>query len=814
MCRPRGLVVIEDLHWADPETIGVVEYLADNVAGTPIVLLATMRDEETRPAASLARALQARDSATVLRLLRLDRSETARLAAGCLGIDSDDLPAQLIAHLDASADGLPLLVEDLVGAAVADGSLLLGIGGWEMVRPPTPRVTLTFADTVRSRPGQLSPAARSVVSAAAVFGRAIPWDLLAAVAGLDGAGVLEGLRHAVDAALVVVEEPGFAFRHALTADAVLDALLPPERARLSHLAANAVEAAHPALEGEWGVVAADLRAGAGQRGDAARLLLRTGTDALAGGAVTGAALLLERAVALADEPLLARACTLALLEAVATAGDARHAEVMAAALLPLITGEPEAVTAHLLLARATWAPARTMRPTSSPPPAPPPAATTWPRRESTPSPPSRPWTRPADRAEVAEGLARRAVAVAEAAGLHEVACGALEVIGRCARVRDLDAAEAAFARELQLAKAGGLGLWRLRALSELGTIAWLRRADPSGVQAAHDAAVEAGALLLAAGYAINLAVFHNFLGDYDRSATIARECEATADRLGATGLVSAAVVCQAMGAAHQGRRDDTEELLARAGPLVGGDVEVVVWGLCRSLLALVEEDRPRAEDAFARADRAMRRLPALMGDVFSGFWLILRLVEGRAGAADLVDIERHAPGTVLHTLTGAVARAIVAGRAGLSSVAESELREARAAARGPLAWNLCLRLAAEAALADGWGDPPTWLLEVEAWSVVSGLPRMTGACRDLLRRAGVTVARRGSDALSADLRRAGVTAREADVLRLVGGHLTNREIAERLDLSPRTVEKHVASLMAKLGAASRRELGTRIGANT
>jgi DNA-binding NarL/FixJ family response regulator len=50
---------------------------------------------------------------------------------------------------------------------------------------------------------------------------------------------------------------------------------------------------------------------------------------------------------------------------------------------------------------------------------------------------------------------------------------------------------------------------------------------------------------------------------------------------------------------------------------------------------------------------------------------------------------------------------------------------------------------------------------------------------------------------------AGITAREADVLRLVAGGLANKQIAARLHLSPRTVEKHVESLLRKTGAHSR-----------
>src|SRR5581483_4617905 len=63
--------------------------------------------------------------------------------------------------------------------------------------------------------------------------------------------------------------------------------------------------------------------------------------------------------------------------------------------------------------------------------------------------------------------------------------------------------------------------------------------------------------------------------------------------------------------------------------------------------------------------------------------------------------------------------------------------------------------------------------------------------------------------MAADLETANVTAREAEVLELLADRLSNREIAEQLYVSVRTVETHVSSLLTKLGARDRRELATR-----
>jgi DNA-binding CsgD family transcriptional regulator len=85
------------------------------------------------------------------------------------------------------------------------------------------------------------------------------------------------------------------------------------------------------------------------------------------------------------------------------------------------------------------------------------------------------------------------------------------------------------------------------------------------------------------------------------------------------------------------------------------------------------------------------------------------------------------------------------------------------------------------------------------------LGRASAACRALLKTTGhAAPRRRAADAgLPAALIAAGVTAREAEILDLLADRLSNREIAGLLFLSPRTVEKHVAALLAKLGGEDR-----------
>src|SRR5690349_5131478 len=86
------LLVLEDLHEADAETLAVVEYLADNLEDQPVLLLATSRDEPGNALELIHRIVQ-RGAATTLELRSLTRPEVERMTAACL--ESDQVPAEL-----------------------------------------------------------------------------------------------------------------------------------------------------------------------------------------------------------------------------------------------------------------------------------------------------------------------------------------------------------------------------------------------------------------------------------------------------------------------------------------------------------------------------------------------------------------------------------------------------------------------------------------------------------------------------------------------------------------------------------------------
>jgi DNA-binding NarL/FixJ family response regulator len=104
-----------------------------------------------------------------------------------------------------------------------------------------------------------------------------------------------------------------------------------------------------------------------------------------------------------------------------------------------------------------------------------------------------------------------------------------------------------------------------------------------------------------------------------------------------------------------------------------------------------------------------------------------------------------------------------------------------------------------------------WLREALDQFAWGGWERAAARVRRLVRAAGAPVprARRSAAAVPETLRELGITRREADTLALVAAGLGNAAIAEQLYVSVRTVESHVSSLLAKLGARNRTELAAR-----
>lgn len=769
----KTLLVLEDLHDADGETLAVVDYLLDNLVDEPVLIVATLRPHPDG-AHRLADEATARRVAGTVRLSGLTDEEVAELARHCLGEPArDDVLAQLVKV----SDGVPFVVEELIN------------GDLRAVPPTVAAATLRRVDA-------LGPECVALLEAAAIFGRTFPLDVVTAVANSTD----ELWQDAERAQLV----HGHQFRHALTADAITGRMTPTARATLARRAARGTEALRPSeLE-----LIAELWEAGGETAKAVGCLVRAGKHAAALGRFGTAVELLERGQALTGDPDLtadlldALALVLPLAAVVVPADDgarafalgerlqqaltAAHAQPerraavrLAQARVAAVAGQWERGLDLLATAKETCAAVDVVK-----------AALLLGLNQL-------------DLLPKARALAERAAAT----GTPEIVCEALEVLTRCTRGQDLAEARQHVQRWLQVAEQHGLAAWRLRALLELGITDKYLTAGVDTLLAARQAASDTGAIVILIAADLHLGATYLVRGDYEESARYGASAGEAAEKLGLHALKALAVAIEAGIAAMHGDRKATDRALARLRDH-GGSEEI--WAYSSAVCALMEERYDRALAEFDELEKAVTEPRILRGTFYQGPRLLVRVAHGLAGWPEHERLaESHLSQVQLHRTYFAWSRAILLGREGEIAKADAAAAEALDLSTGlGLPRYLGLRLAGPSALADGWGEPLEWLREAEEHFHRSGVPAVAAACRAVLREAGAPRQRRrrDHDTVPADLRKAGVTVREYEVLRLVVDRFGNAEIAERLFLSPRTVERHVASLKARTGRQSRADL--------
>jgi DNA-binding CsgD family transcriptional regulator len=230
--RP-ALVVFEDLHWADSESLALFEQLAGAAAGR-LGLLGTYRPSDLHrrhPLADALPRLERRPTTVHLRIDRLTLVDVREFLAAVYG----GQPSYRVAEaLHARSGGNPFFLEELLLAAG-------GVALEELDATPLP---WNLAEAVHAQVDDLEPLARSTVETAAVLGRRVSFDVLAAVTDLGEAELIAVLRELIGRGLLVEDEPDvFSFRHDLSREAIEQRLLGREQRRIHQAALDALDRA-------------------------------------------------------------------------------------------------------------------------------------------------------------------------------------------------------------------------------------------------------------------------------------------------------------------------------------------------------------------------------------------------------------------------------------------------------------------------------------------------------------------------------------------------------------------------------------------
>ena len=214
------LVVLEDVHWADRSSRDLLRYLLARMTDEPVTVVASYRSDDLHrrhPLRPLLAELVRLQGVERLELGPLADAEVNRLIRGLAA----GVPTRTVDDVVTRAEGNAFYAEELLAAALQGETLQGEALPWGLT------------DVLLARVEQCSPAAQQVLRVAAVAGRRVRHELVAAVSGLAPAPLDQALAEVVHAHLLVVSDDGrYRFRHALLREAVLADLLPGERVRL------------------------------------------------------------------------------------------------------------------------------------------------------------------------------------------------------------------------------------------------------------------------------------------------------------------------------------------------------------------------------------------------------------------------------------------------------------------------------------------------------------------------------------------------------------------------------------------------------
>ena len=850
--REPVLLVMEDLHWADPATRDTIAFIVRNLRSDRVLLVLTFRSDELHrrhPLMAWLAELERSGRVERLDLERLGPDRTIELLAGILG----EAPAARLAdRIHQRSDGNPFFVEELLMADDAARE-----------RGPLPP---TLHGILVTRLAAAPDLAQTVIGAAAVAGRQVEHGLLAAIAGLDEADLLEGLRSAVSSQLLVVEaDPRvgdvYAFRHALLQEAAYEELLPGERRRLHRAVAEAVAEQDPGagvsaawhwseLAFHWSAARDDLRAfeasvragDAAERNfafaDAARHDERA-LDAWSG--IENA----ERVAGMDRTTLLGRAAQAAWLS-----GDTRRAVAWrreAVASIDPAADPTRAATLQAQLSRALWNLGETKAALVAST-----AAVTGIEGQPASAEKARVLARHGqllmllDRCAESRDTCLAAIEIARQVGARDVEGHASNTLGldlaaegRCSEAVEWFDLALTIAREN--ADADDIGrayVNRSEALARCGELERSLENALEGIRVAESfgAASTYGRFIRADG------VYNSYdLGRWDEARRL--------------------MVDDVVSSGSQARRYDLARwvglLVASGDPEAGAHLDE----LADLLSGTTIESQFHGSYWIARAQQQLwEARPALaletvreaVASLAGGEWLWCQLELVRLGAqaaADLAELGR------IRRDDASVAEAVGAGeemRAAFAPLLARSLEQQHGRDRDETL-AVAATLEAELARLDGTAPEPAWAEASERWqtrgrvyplayarwrlaearlgegdrtgatdalasahemAVSLGAEPLRAAIGSLAARARIELARPDAATSSSEPARAdatqpadpfGLTRRELEVLALVAAGRTNRQIADALFISESTAGVHVSNILGKLGVAGRTE---------
>jgi class 3 adenylate cyclase len=243
------LVVLDDFHWADVQSVALLKHVARSVEHCALVMLVTYRDTDLGkddPLTGVLADLRPLEGAERIALHGLAVEDVEALTAAAAGHDLDADGIALAGEIAAETDGNPFFAGEILRNLSESGMIVFdeASGRWSIDRSSMVALPESVREVVERRVAVLGDRASETLTAAAVIGRTFDLGLLAKLVEIGETELLDELEQAVGASLLAesTEKVGrFSFAHALISRTLYDGLGATRRARMHQLVAEALE---------------------------------------------------------------------------------------------------------------------------------------------------------------------------------------------------------------------------------------------------------------------------------------------------------------------------------------------------------------------------------------------------------------------------------------------------------------------------------------------------------------------------------------------------------------------------------------------
>jgi predicted ATPase/DNA-binding CsgD family transcriptional regulator len=245
------LLFVDDVHWADTDTLFLLKNLARRGRKLSLLIVMTYRDSELESAPDLNRVLidlNRERLAVHLKLERLSRQETHSLLAAMFG---EEITPDFLDGIFRQTEGNPFFIEEVCKALVEAGQLSFRDGRWHRPAMAEMKIPQTVHSAIQARLQKLPDSTQEALRMAAILGSDFDFETLKHACDLDEETLISALEWAERAQLIAEAPPGkaakfkFNFVHVLIPTTMRESIIHVRRRRLHLRAAQAIEAVHP-----------------------------------------------------------------------------------------------------------------------------------------------------------------------------------------------------------------------------------------------------------------------------------------------------------------------------------------------------------------------------------------------------------------------------------------------------------------------------------------------------------------------------------------------------------------------------------------